>query len=121
MRSLVGLAAAVAALAAFLPPPATAGDTNSEMKKRVVAIPNGSVVKVKLTDGSSLRGRMGEVNNDGFAMTYESSGKIETRQVSFATVKSVNRYRYMTKRERVATFLLIGATVGASVGVAAAR
>jgi hypothetical protein len=58
-------------------------------KTRVIAIPMGSLVDVRLNDKEKIRGRMGEVSEEGFVLQAVQGGKVETRKIAFTDIKSV--------------------------------
>ena len=64
------------------------GDSKSA-KTRVLAIPIGSLVDVRLNDNKKIRGRMGEVSDEGFVIQAAQGGKVETRKIAFTDMKSL--------------------------------
>lgn len=59
------------------------------LKETLLSIPPQSYVEVRLLDKSKLRGRLGEVTDEGFALQVAQGNKIQNVKVSFDQVKSV--------------------------------
>ncbi|MBZ5565929.1 MAG: hypothetical protein LAP13_26350 [Acidobacteriia bacterium] len=59
------------------------------LKEKVLAIPAGTLVEVKLITKEKLRGRIGELTNEGFSLQVARGNTIEAHQISFSQVKSV--------------------------------
>ena len=68
--------------------PAHQGDSKSA-KTRVLAIPMGSLVDVHLNDNEKIRGRMGEVSDEGFVIQAVRGIKVENRKIAFTDLKSL--------------------------------
>ncbi len=58
-------------------------------KEKILSIPTGTVVVVKTIGKETLRGRLGEATDAGFAVQVVRQGKVETVQVPFTDLKSV--------------------------------
>src|SRR4051812_25081474 len=58
-------------------------------KTRVLAIPMGSLVEVHLNNNEKIRGRMGQVSDEGFVIQTVQGGKAETRKIAFTDMKSL--------------------------------
>ncbi len=83
---LMGSMLSEVALAARGPKPPQEGQTR---KEKVLAIPVGTMVEVKLVTKEKLRGRIGELTNEGFSLQVAKGNTLETQQISFSQVKSV--------------------------------
>jgi hypothetical protein len=59
------------------------------IKERVIEIPAGSVVDVRLENKEKLRGKLGAVSDAGFEVQLVRDGKIQTQTVGFDQVKSI--------------------------------
>jgi len=59
------------------------------LKETLLSIPPQSYVEVRLLDKSKLRGRLGEVTDEGFALQVAQGNKIQNVKVSFDQVKSI--------------------------------
>ena len=56
---------------------------------KVLEIPPGSRVQVRLKNKEKLRGLLGEVSNKGFVLQYARGNQIEKRIIGFDEVKSI--------------------------------
>ena len=97
------------ATSAGIPPQATKKPT---LQEKVLEIPPGSRVQVRLKNKEKLRGRLGEVSNEGFVVQYARGNQIEERKIGFDEVKSLK-----VKKDGSNKILLVLAAVGAGVGV----
>ena len=100
---------AAMATSAGMPPQATKKPT---LQEKVLEIPLGSRVQVRLKNKEKLRGRLGEVSNEGFVVQYARGNQIEERKIGFDEVKSLK-----VKKDGSNKTLLVLAAVGAGVGV----
>ena len=78
-------------LCALLARPAMAADQSATIQERIVEIPQGSIIEVRLLTKEKLRGRLENVSADGFSVVVAKGDQTETRQVTFAEVKSLKR------------------------------
>lgn len=83
---------------------------------QALAIDHGAKVKVLLLDGAKLSGRIGAVTEDSFTLTTEHKGKVETSQIPFNRVQTIERSD-RTFDHSLGRGFLIGAIV---IGVIAA-
>ncbi len=82
---LIAKAEAVAATA----PTQTEGAQNPALKEKVLGIPPQTMVEVRLRNKEKVRGRLGEVSNEGFALKVAKGDKIEDRKIAFGELKSI--------------------------------
>jgi len=75
--------------AGMAPPGQAESKAKPTLKEQVGQIPAGSQVEVRLLNKERLRGRLGEVSDDGFTVQIAQANRIETRKVAFGDVKSV--------------------------------
>jgi len=61
------------------------------VQERVVEIPPGTMVEVRLMDKHRVRGRLGEVTSAGFSLQTAQGNKIETQKIAFTEVKSLKK------------------------------
>lgn len=87
-------------------------------KEKVLSMPVGTVVEVKTVGKETLRGRLGEATDAGFAMQVVRQGNVETVQVAFSELKSIKVKQQSSSRENAST-AVAWAVVGAGAGVAA--
>jgi len=90
------------------------------VKEQAIVIPQGATVEVRLLDGKKLRGRLGQLTNDGLAIRSVFENKIEERTISFADIKSVRYYNSILPRMTI-NYIIIAATAAASIALAATR
>jgi TRAP-type mannitol/chloroaromatic compound transport system substrate-binding protein len=85
------------------------------LKEQIIQIPTGVQVEVRLLNKERLRGRLGEVSDEGFSVQIAKGNQIETRKVAFSDVKSVKEIR---KRHTAAyVFLGVAMTLGLLLAV----
>lgn len=61
------------------------------LKERLLEVPPGTMIEVRLLNKKKVRGRLGELTDQGFSLQIAQGNKIETQQVAFTDVKSVKR------------------------------
>jgi len=74
------------------------------LKEQVIQIPTGAQVEVRLLNKERLRGRLGDISDEGFSVLIAQENRIETRQVAFGDVKSVKEIR----KQRTALYVFLG-------------
>jgi len=74
------------------------------LKEQIIQIPTGAQVEVRLLNKERLRGRLGEVSDDGFIIQIAKGNQIETRKVAFSDVKSVKEIR----KQHTAAYVFLG-------------
>jgi len=89
-----------------VPPGQSASEPKPTLKERVIQIPAGSQVEVRLLNKERFRGRLGDVSDEGFTVQIAQGNRIETRKVAFGDVKSV---KVIDKEKR--KHILLGAGV----------
>lgn len=109
----------IVALGLMLALAATAQDVpKATPKEKILSIPVGTVVVVKTVGKETLRGRLGEATDAGFAMQVVRQEKVETVQVRFSDLKSVKVKQPAGSGGNVGT-AVAWAVVGAAAGVTA--
>jgi hypothetical protein len=83
------------------------------LKERVLAFPPHAMVQVKLRSKEKIRGRLGEITDEGFVVQTATGGKIDSQKISFNDVKSI-KVTEGGKGGKVAAYIAAGA-VGAAV------
>jgi hypothetical protein len=80
---------------AEVPGAATRAQTGSEqkltLKERIMEIPPGTMIEVRLLNKQKLRGRLGEITEEGFDLQTAKGERIETQRISFNEMKAVKR------------------------------
>jgi hypothetical protein len=66
--------------------PASQGPT---IREQALLIPAGAAVEVRLTNRERLKGRIGDVSQDGVALKYSIAEQIQERQIAFSEIKSI--------------------------------
>jgi hypothetical protein len=61
------------------------------LKERILEIPPGTMTEVKLVNKQKIRGRLGEVTDEGFTLTTAQGEKISTQKIAFTDVKSIKK------------------------------
>jgi len=74
------------------------------LKEQVIQIPTGAQVEVRLLNKERIRGRLGDISDEGFTVLIAKGNQIETRQVAFGDVKSVKEVR----KQRTALYVFLG-------------
>ncbi|MBZ5516553.1 MAG: hypothetical protein LAN62_17230 [Acidobacteriia bacterium] len=61
------------------------------LKERIVEVPPGTMIEVRLLNEEKIRGRLGELTDEGFSLTTAQGEKIATQKVAFTDIKSFKR------------------------------
>jgi len=86
------------------------------VQERILEIPPGTLIEVRLTDKQRLRGRLGEVTNEGFSLQTAQGNKVETQKIAFTEVKSFKKAEGETGGKKFSRGLVYGL---AGIGVLA--
>ncbi|MGE5326217.1 MAG: hypothetical protein ACM3NO_04205, partial [Deltaproteobacteria bacterium] len=78
-------------LAGAIPAGQTETTLKPTLKERVLEIPPGTMVEVKLLNKQKIRGRLGEITDEGFNLTTAQGDKIASQKVAFTEVKSIKK------------------------------
>lgn len=81
------------------------------LRERLLEIPPGSLVVVRLKNKDKLRGRLGEVSSEGFILKYAKGNEIEERKVGFDELKSIKSKRRGSKIGTAVVYVLAGVGV----------
>jgi hypothetical protein len=102
--------------------PADSAKTANEerVKQQAILIPQGGTVEMRLFNGKKLRGRLGQVSDQGVALRSVFENRIEERTINFADIKSIRYYNPMMPR-MVTTYILAGVSMAVSIALAATR
>ena len=63
------------------------------LKERVLEVPPGTMIQVRLLDKQKIRGRLGEITDEAFSVQTAEGNKVETRKIAFADVKSFKQVK----------------------------
>ncbi len=61
------------------------------MKERILEVPPGTMIEVRLLNKEKIRGRLGELTDEGFSLTTAQGEKIEAKKVAFTDLKSFKK------------------------------
>jgi hypothetical protein len=78
------------------------------IKERALKVPAGSVVEVRLTNKEELKGRIGDISDDGIVLKYTKAGQIEERKIAFSEVRSLKKQRSRGWRVTRNVLLVLG-------------
>jgi hypothetical protein len=87
-NSLLEARVGASATGASLPQETTKKAT---VQERIVEIQPGTLIEVRLMNKQKLRGRLGEVTNEGFSLQTAQGNKVETQKIAFTDVKSFKK------------------------------
>jgi hypothetical protein len=87
------------------------------LREQLVGIPTGSAVEVRTRDKQKIRGRLGEVGNEGFLVQIIRNDKLETLTVALDNTKSVKLLESLegAKPSHVAGKVVVGVLAGAGL------
>jgi hypothetical protein len=83
---------------------------SSTLKERILEIRPGTMIEVRLHNKRKIRGRLGEVTDEGFSLTTAQGNKVIAQKVAFTEVKSLQKVEG-GKGGRIALFVLVGVGV----------
>ena len=71
-------------------------------------IPPGTMVEVRLMDKHKVRGRLGEVANEGFSLQTAQGNKVETQKIAFTEVKTLRKVEGETTGKKFSRGVIYG-------------
>jgi hypothetical protein len=71
-------------------------------------IPPGTMVEVRLMDKHKVRGRLGEVTNEGFSLQTAQGNKVETQKIAFTEVKTLRKVEGETTGKKFSRGVIYG-------------
>ena len=103
--------------ASRLPPEETGPERKLTLKERMLEIPPGTMIEVRLREKRKIRGRLGELTDEAFNLTTAEGEKIVTQQIAYTEVKSVKRIEggKAGKAGHAALYMLAG--IGAFIAI----
>jgi hypothetical protein len=84
LEARVGAARAV-------PPGQAATERKPTIKERILEVPPSTMIEVRLLNKQKMRGRLGEITDEGFSLTTAQGEKVTTQKVAFTEVKSFKK------------------------------
>ncbi|MBZ5672459.1 MAG: hypothetical protein LAO04_22390 [Acidobacteriia bacterium] len=103
---------AKAGAAGAVPPGQAGTERKLTLKERILEVPPGTTIEVRLLNKQKIRGRLGDLTNEGFSLTTAQGEKIETQKVSFTDLKSFKKVEGATTRKAVSKGLLYALAAG---------
>jgi translation initiation factor IF-1 len=90
------------------------------LREKVFEIPPQTMVEVKLKNKEKVRGRLGEVSNEGFVVRVATGQRIEDRKIAFDDVKSMKKFEG-NKALKVVGYsaLVTGVVIGTAIVITA--
>jgi len=58
------------------------------IQEKILEVPPGTMIEVRLTNKQKVRGRLGELSNEGFSLQTAQGNKVQTKKIAFTDVKS---------------------------------
>jgi hypothetical protein len=81
------------------------------IKERILEIPPGTMIEVRLLNKQKIRGRLGEITDEGFSLQTAQGDKIDTQKFAFGDLKSVKKVE-ANKGAATAGYVVLGALAG---------
>lgn len=94
--------------------PGSATPSRIHIKDKVMTMPAGSVVELKLADKRKLKGRLGTIDDVGFELQSVQGGRVLNERVPFESVLSIK-----AAKDGMGTAAKVGLGVLAGIGVLA--
>ena len=69
----------------------TATERKPTMKERLLEVPPGTMIEVRLRNKQKMRGRLGELDDEGFNLTTVQGEKVVNEKIGYAEVKSFKK------------------------------
>ncbi|MGA9056785.1 MAG: hypothetical protein WB763_09780 [Terriglobia bacterium] len=104
-NSLLEARVGASATGASLPQETTKKAT---VQERIMEIPPGTMIEVRLMNKQTLRGRLGEVTNEGFSLQTAQGNKVETQKITFTEVKTLKKIEGETTGKKFSRGLIYG-------------
>ena len=82
---------------------------SAKIKERLLDVSPGTMIEVRLLNNQKVRGKLGQMNDEGFTLTAVEQGKIVTQTIAFNEVKSFKRVTSATtKTGHTLVYILAG-------------
>lgn len=86
-----------------------AAGQSTKLKEKLLDVPPGTMIEVRLRNNQKVRGKLDQMNDEGFTMTAVEQGKIVTQRIPFNEVKSFKRVTSATtKTGHTLVYILAG-------------
>ena len=90
---------------------------STKIKEKLLNVPPGTLIEVRLLNNQKVRGKLGQMNDEGFTLTAVEQGKIVIQKIAFNELKSFKRVTSATTKTGH-TLIYILAGVGALMLIA---
>ncbi len=91
-------------------------ERETAIKKKLIEVPPGTMIEVRLLNKQKIRGRLGQVDDQGLTLTTAQEGKIVTQKIAFNEVNSFKNVEPGKGGHKVVWML---AGIGVLVGICA--
>ncbi len=78
------------------------------LKQRILEIPPGTMIEVRLLNKQKIRGRLGEIDDEGFSIKTVQGNTIGSQKLAFTEVKSVKQVEGGRKFGKGVVYALAG-------------
>ena len=78
------------------------------VQERILEIQPGTMIEVRLMDKHKVRGRLGEVTNEGFSLQTAQGNKIGTQKIAFTDVKTLKKVEGETTGKKFSRGVIYG-------------
>lgn len=102
--------------ARVVPSGEASAEQTARLKQKLLEVPTGTMIEVRLLNKLKIRGRLGQVDDQGFSLTTAQNGKIVTQRLVFNEMNSLKKVEG-GKGGHIALWMLAG--VGALVLICA--
>ena len=93
-----------------IPPEQAGTERKTTIKEGILEIPPGTMVEVRLLNKQKIRGRLGEITDEGLTLQTARGDKIETQKLAFSELKSVKNVE--SHKGKTAGWLVLGGLAG---------
>lgn len=94
---------------------------SQSLKEKVIEIPMGSIIEVRLENRQKLRGKLGAVSDSGFELQTVREGSISTQTLGYEQVTSIkHKEKGMSTGAKITLGILAGIGVFVLIVVAVA-
>jgi len=69
------------------------------LQERILQVPQGTMIEVRLLNKHRVRGRLGEISSEGFSLQTAQENKVETQKIAFTDVKSIKQLEGTTGKK----------------------
>jgi hypothetical protein len=87
-----------------------------KLKEKILAVPTGTMIEVQLLNKQKVRGRLGQIDDNGFSLTTSQQGKIVTQNIAFTEVNSFRKLEGGKAGHRV-VWMLAGIGILVVIGI----